>query len=474
MPADRIRDMTTVPAMMRTSSRFLSVLPLFAIVVLAADTAPTEAPVTYSKDVAPILYRNCTGCHRPNDIAPMSLLTYKAARPWASAIRQAVVQRVMPPWYADPHYGKFSNDPRLTEAEINIISNWAKSGAKEGNPADLPAQPTYNDDWKIGKPDAVVDIGQDYPIQQRSVQDEYIYFRVDPHFTKDVWVKAVELRPGNRRVVHHAHVWIDTSDSDHKRRVDAKGNPILVYQFKEEFGLEHVRADAPVVQNGCLVEDGGDLPGRKLNDGTGPLGSYLPGKAPDAYPEGTAKLIKAGSKLKFQLHYNNTLGTPQTDRTQVGFVFADRPPEHALRRVDSSAYLFSLAPGEPNQEVSNCTTFKKDVKLMSYVAHMHFRGKDMRFELQHQDGRRETLLFVPHYSFAWQQIYRLQDPLPVEKGARLIVTAHFDNSVNNKWNPDPTKTVRWGEPSTAEMMDGWVEYIDAGPSKPAQLSAGVR
>ncbi len=424
--------------------------------------------VTFSKDVAPIFYQHCVGCHRPNDIAPMSLLTYKEARPWAAAVKQAVALRKMPPWYADPHYGKFANDPRLTDSEIQTLTAWAQQGAPEGNMADLPPMPKFNDDWKIGKPDAVVDIGQDYKIEKRDIPDEYIYFTVDPHFTKDVWVKAVELRPGNRRVVHHAHVWIDTPAKPRlSEPVDSKG-ATPNYQYKDEYGLAHVKADAPVIQNGCLKEDGGNLPGRALNDGTGPLGSYLPGKAPDVYPQGTAKLIPAGSKLRFQLHYNNTLGTPQTDRTQVGFIFADEPPAHPLWRVDSSAYLFSIAPGESNQEVSNCTTFQKNMLLMSYVAHMHFRGKDMRFELEHKDGRRETLLLVPHYSFAWQQIYRLKDPVPVVKGDRLIVTAHFDNSSNNPWNPDPTKTVRWGEPSTAEMMDGWVEYIDAGPGDAQQ------
>jgi Copper type II ascorbate-dependent monooxygenase, C-terminal domain len=461
---------------MPRSNRILwTSLPLLVLPALAAEQTVSNPEVTYSKDVAPILYRNCTGCHRPNDIAPMSLLTYKDTRPWAAAIRQAVTQRVMPPWYADPHYGKFANDPRLSEADIAKINNWVVQGAKEGDPADLPAQPTYDDSWKIGKPDAIVDIGQDFEVKKRDVPDEYIYFTVDPHFTRDTWVKAVELRPGNRRVVHHAHVWIDTSDSAPPRpRVDANGKPIPQYQYKDEFGLAHVKRDAPVVQNGCLTEDGGNLPGRSLNDGTGPLASYLPGKGPDVYPEGTAKLIPAGAKLKFQLHYNNTLGSDQTDRTQVGFVYAERPPEHPLRRVDSSAYLFLIPPGEANQEVSNCTTFQKNVMLMSYVAHMHFRGKDMRFELEHTDGSRETLLFVPHYSFAWQQIYRLKEPLLVEKGTRLIVTAHFDNSKNNKWNPDPTQTVRWGEPSTAEMMDGWVEYIDAPPSAVTQLSSETK
>jgi hypothetical protein len=443
---------------------------LVPFMALAADQNTTGATVTFSRNVAPILYKNCTGCHHPNDIAPMSLLTYKDARPWAAALRQAVIQRVMPPWYADPHYGKFANDPRLSEQDIQTISDWVKEGAKEGNPAELPPMPRYSENWKIGQPDKIVDIGQDYVVQKRDVPDEYTYFTVDPHFTRDTWVKAVELRPGNRRVVHHSHVWIDAPA---KQENATDGQSVQKPTYKDEYGLQRIRPDAPIVDNGCLVEDGGNLPGRKLNDGTGPLGSYLPGKAPDAYPEGTAKLIPAGTKLKFQVHYNSTLNTPQTDRTEVGFIFASRPPDHPLHRIDSSSYLFLIPPGDSNHEVTNCTTFSKDVLLLSYVAHMHFRGKDMKFELQHVDGRRETLVSVPHYSFAWQQIYRLEDPVPAEKGSRLMITAHFDNSPNNKWNPNPEATVRWGEPSSSEMMDGWVEYIDSTPGR-TLVSASVK
>lgn len=437
---------------MPTAAAFLLLLSL----AICAAGEPALAP-TYSKDVAPILYKNCTGCHRPNDIAPMSLLTYKEARPWAAAIRQAVATRTMPPWHADPQFGHFANDPRLSEADIATLVAWAKAGAPEGNRADLPAAPQYSDgDWKLGTPDLVVDIGQDHHIDNRAVADEYTYFTVDPHITEDTWVKAVELRPGNKRVVHHAHVWVEQPNGE------KTAGPQLIY--KDKFGLTRIKEDAPVLNNGCLSEDGGNLPGRKLNDGDGPLGSYLPGKAPDVYPAGTAKLVRAGSRLKFQVHYNNTLNAPQTDRTSVGLIFASAAPEHPLHRVDSSAYLFAIPPGQAGVEVSNCTTFQKDVRLLSYVAHMHYRGQDMRFEIEHADKRRETLLFVPHYSFAWQQIYRVREPVAVEKGARLIVTAHFDNSANNKWNPDPTKTVRWGEPSSSEMMDGWVEYVDATPA----------
>lgn len=259
---------------MRAGLVSFAILPSLCILLGPAQSLTSKPrQVTFSKDVAPIFYGHCVGCHRPNDIAPMSLLTYKDARPWAAAVRQAVVLRKMPPWYADPHYGKFANDSRLSEADIQTIAAWAQQGAPEGNPADLPPQPAFDDGWKIGKPDAIVDIGQDYKVEKREVPDEYIYFTVDPHFTKDVWVKAVELRPGNRRVVHHAHVWVEAPPQPRPAgRPD--GKPVPDYMYKDQYGLAHIKPDAPVIENGCLAEDGGNLPGRSVNDGLGPLGSW--------------------------------------------------------------------------------------------------------------------------------------------------------------------------------------------------------
>jgi len=230
-----------------------------------------------------------------------------------------------------------------------------------------------------------------------------------------------------------------------------------------------MRLDAPVKNDGCSVSDAGNEGAFLSNEGGTMMGSYLPGRGPDVYPEGTAKLLPAGSKLTFQIHYSNRTGSNQSDRTEVGFKFASKAPDHPLHRIDISNYLFEIPPGAEEQEVSECHTFDKSIKIYSLVAHMHYRGKDMRFDLLRPDGERQTLLFVPHYSFQWQQIYRLEEPILVEQGSRLIITAHFDNSANNRWNPDPRKVIRWGEPSYEEMMDGWVEYIDAirpsGPGK---------
>ncbi len=438
----------------------------YALLLLAAVPAITNATVpTYSKDVAPIVYRHCAGCHRPHDIAPMSLITYKDARPWAKSIREAVVKKIMPPWHADPKYGHFLNDTRLTEGDIEIIRAWVDGGAAEGNPDDLPKAPQFEEGWKIGTPDLIIDIGEAHRIDPTG-PDEYTYFTVPTNFKEDKWVTAVELRPGNRKVVHHAHVWttVDPSpgEKQSKRRDSASG---FMYRDGK---LTHVMPDAPVVNNGCAVQDAGNYWGRR--DGqNGILGSYLPGRGPDRYPSGTAKLIPAGAKLTFQIHYSRTTGKTEFDRTSVGFVFAPKPLR-PLKRMDISTYLFSIPPGAADQEVTECHTFDKDIELLSLTGHMHYRGKDMRFDLIRPDGMRETLLSIPHYSFAWQTIYRLRDPVLIDKGSRLVITAHFDNSINNPWNPDPSKTIRWGEPSQEEMMDGWLEYLDL-QKPPASRSA---
>ena len=431
--------------------------------LVALPAAPARE-VTYATDVAPILYQHCTGCHHPNDIAPMSLMTYKDARPWAAAIREAVVTRAMPPWDANPHYGKFRNDMRLSEADIETIRLWTTSGAKEGDPAKAPAAPKYTEGWKIGVPDAIVDIGETQVVTP-SGPDEYIYFTVPPHFAEDRWIQSAELKPGNRRIVHHAHVWVDESKP---APPENPGTPAKVSLTFTEGKLTHIKPDAPVQDNGCLANEGATWPGNPPQGGAGPLASYLPGKAPDIYPPGTAKLLPAGAIIKFQVHYSKVTGKEETDRTAVGLIFAPHAPEHPMRRIDISNYLFLLPPGDPNHEVSECHRFSQDILMTSLTAHMHVRGKSMRFDVQYPDGRKETLLDVPRYRFNWQMTYHLAQPKPIPAGTMLIITAHFDNSANNPANPDPAKVIRWGEPSKEEMMDGWVEYLDAKPAKTAQ------
>ncbi len=415
------------------------------------------ADLTFSRDVAPILYKRCTQCHHPNDVAPMSLLTYKSARPWASAIKEAVLTRKMPPWQADSAPGQFVNDPRLTPAELSTLVEWVKQGAKEGNPADLPPQPTYPEGWRIGKPDAIVPIPKDFVVKPGD-PDQYVYLRSPTNFTEDRWVTAVELRPGNRRIVHHAHVYVYVP-KDEKQPAPTALKSTSMEPFIKRGGLNHINPLMPVVDDGCATPDGGNLPGRRPQE-SNILGSYLPGKGPDVFADGYARKIPKGAILEFQIHYNAAaISKQELDRTSVGFIFSKEPPKQPLRRVDISNFLFRIPAGDPDHRVTACYVFDQDVDLMSYTAHMHLRGKDMKFEALHPDGRRETLVSVPNYDFNWQNEYKLAHPVPIERGTKIIITAHFDNSPNNRANPDPTKTIRWGEPSYEEMMDGWVEFV---------------
>lgn len=456
-PTHHARSWYYVPPPTLNPRYALAMRPL--VLLLACAFAAPAAPgtsVTFNRDVAPILYEHCAVCHRAGEIAPMSLLTYQEVRPWAAAIREAVATRQMPPWHADPRYGHFANDSRLTEAQIATIRTWSQTGAREGDPQDLPARPKFPEGWRIGKPDVVFDIGEDHVVEATG-PDEYTYFVVPTNFTEDRWVKAVELAPGNRKVVHHAHVILETDQPKTPKPKD----PATSFMFKStEDHLSHMKPDAPIKNDGCATTESGNFWGRQEGQ-NGILASYLPGRGPDAYPEGTAKLVPKGARLRFQVHYSRVAGKPQTDRTRVGLIFADAPPAQVLRRMDISNYLFEIPPGADRAEVRECHTTTKDMQLLSLTAHMHYRGRDMRFEVERPGEPRETLLFVPEYSFAWQTVYRLAAPVSIPKGSRLIITAHFNNSSSNKWNPDDTRVIRWGEPSTEEMMDGWLEYVDA-------------
>ncbi len=433
-----------------------------------------DAEVTFSRDVAPILYQKCTACHHPNDIAPMSLIEYKSARPWAKAIREAVLLKQMPPWFADSTTGHFSNDPTLSESERRTITQWVDEGAKEGDPRDLPPAPSYVDGWHIGKPDVVFDIGQDHVLKGTSV-DEYVYFTVPTNFTEGHWVQAVELRPGNRKIVHHAHVSVVGPDAPKAPSSAAQnGLSFSDYLVRTSDGLRHMKPDSPVVNDACAY-NGPEIDSLHIA-GEGALASYLPGMPPDSYRNDTAKWIPAGAQLRFQIHYHREASSSTevaTDRTSVGLIFASKPPRHPLRRLDVDNDFFAIPPGSDDQEVRQCATFNSDSLLLSLTPHMHYRGKDARFEIQRPGQQAETLLFVPKYDFNWQLKYELQDPVFVPKGTRLIITFHYDNSQNNRANPDPSRMIRWGEPSQEEMMSGWIDYIDAPSNTVAGSQSGT-
>lgn len=440
-----------------------AVVPFFALLITAGQgqTPPaTDKAITFNKDVAPILYQNCTVCHHPNDIAPMSLLTYKEVRPWAAAIREAVVQRVMPPWHADPHVGDFLNNPRLSDAEIATIVNWVKGGAQEGNPQDLPPTPVYKSGWHI-KPDVVITIPQQEVAAGN--QDDYEYIYVPTNFTEDKWIHAAEVVPGDRRIVHHATVSVVSADSVPKL-LEEHGAKQKVDPYEYRTGkVNHMKPDAPVSDNGCVSIGDGPLKDPSSGYVNHVPAIYLPGHLAEVRPPGYDLKIPAGSYLQFQIHYSNRLGQNLTDRTSIGLVFAKKPVTHEVAQYEIWNNWFLIPPHDGDHKVTSCYTLPKDVLAVAYTAHMHFRGKSMTTEAIYPDGHHEVLFNVPKYDFRWQETYFLKHQFILPKGTKLVTTAYFDNSANNPLNPDPSKSIRWGEPSTEEMMGFWLAYADVQP-----------
>ncbi|HTS25337.1 MAG TPA: hypothetical protein VMH81_05660 [Bryobacteraceae bacterium] len=383
---------------------------------LAAAVSPT-----FSKDVAPILFSRCVECHRPGEAAPMPFTSYAEVRPWAKAIKEAVLTRKMPPWLADPHYGAFRNDRRMPEDAVQTIAAWVDAGAPEGDPKQTPALPPFETGWRIGKPDAVFDIGTDYDVPAEGVV-AYQYFTVPTNFTEDRWVEAAEVRPGNRAVVHHVLAFI-------KEPAGGSGRP----------------------------GDAGNI-----------LVGYAPGENPLKLMPGTAVLVKAGSSLYFQVHYTPA-GKAVKDRSYIGVKFAKEAPRSRAIRGMAINPAFRIPPNDGNYEVRASYTANQDITLDSLMPHMHLRGKDFQYTVVYPDGRKEVILSVPKYDFSWQLMYQLQSPMVLPKGTRIDCVAHFDNSANNRYNPDPGKEVRWGDQTWEEMMIGFFTYTV--PNTPVATAA---
>jgi mono/diheme cytochrome c family protein len=439
---------------------FLLVAFAFCFLFLGASEEGPGSPkeATFNRDVAPILFKNCVVCHRPSDIAPMSLMTYKETRPWAKSIREAVVQRKMPPWHADPKVGEFINDPRLTEGEIATIDAWVRTGTKEGDAKHLPAAPVFLEGWHI-KPDIVLTIPE-FMVNGGS-QDDYEYIYVPTNFAEDKWIQAAEVLPGDRRVVHHATVSVIASDKVAKKEEENAKSDAGVDKYHYRTGkVLHLRREAPVVDDGCSSPDGGGVPGESSGYLNIVPGIYLPGHLAETRPSGYALRIPAGSYLQFQVHYSNHTGDDVRDRTSIGLVFAREPVKHEIAQYEIWNNLFLIPPNDDSHRVTSCYTLPKDVTVVAYTAHMHFRGKSMTTEAIYPDGRHEVILNVPYYDFRWQETYFLKHQFPMPKGTKLVTTAFFDNSFNNPQNPDPSKAIRWGEPSDEEMMGFWLQFAD--------------
>src|SRR5215471_25831 len=424
--------------------------------------------VTFTKDVAPIFYSNCVQCHKPGDIAPMSLLSYKDSRPWARSIREMVASRQMPPWHADPRYGRFANDKQLSLREIDTVVAWVDQGAAEGDPKDLPPVPAFVEGWEIGTPDVILSMSEPYQVPTGG-PDQYVYFTIPTNFKEDKWIAAAEIHQGNKAVVHHVMAFVQPPAIAMLARMaggggSGDGDSGVPSMYYKDGTLSRVRMDARIIDDGCGDSNGGSSFGAVgAGKGTGMslLSAYAPGKDVEVSAPGQARRIPAGSNIVFQVHYSNFRGAmtrPETAQSSIGLIFAKEPPAKMAVALGITNDYFKIPPGEPNHEVTACYTFDRDVQVIEYMPHMHLRGKDMRYEAIYPDGRRETLLWVPQYNFNWQTIYKLKAPLALPKGTRVVITAHFDNSERNKYNPDPAKAVRWGDPTYDEMMIGWMGY----------------
>ena len=413
------------------TTRHWFALALAATVTSGAGLAARQAPAapTYTKDVAPILFRNCTSCHRPGEIAPMSLLTYQDVRPRAKDIRDEVSEGNMPPWHASAPHGTFLNERGLTDDERKTLIAWANGGAPKGDPKDMPRTPVYTDGWMIGKPDVVFEMAESYKVPAEGVI-EYEYFYIPTNFTEPKWIQAIEVRPGNREVVHHALAF-------YKAKPDIKRAPVL------QPNRTQMELPPPPRQATKPQRDDG-IPGRLL-------ATYAPGTNPQVLRPGTAIRLEPGGVIELQMHYTAN-GEAGTDRTKVGLVFSKDPSPREVRVTHFFNGTLSLPAGAPDVRVDADISFVADATVWGIFPHTHVRGKKWEYVLELPDGTKKTVLSVPKYDFNWQTYYMFAEPLQVPKGSRLVSSAWYDNSPGNKSNPDPKVDVKWGDQTWEEMQ----------------------
>jgi hypothetical protein len=374
-----------------------------------------KGSVTYAKQISRIFQERCETCHHAGTAAPFTLATFDDAVHWADTIREVVSANRMPPWHADPHFGHFSNDRRLPKEEKDEILAWLNSGMPMGDKKDLPEPKTFATGWVIGKPDVIFELPDEQTVPATGVVP-YQYFVTPTHFKEDVWIQAAEARPGNRAVVHHI---------------------IVSYRDPKSSGRGN---------------------GRGFGDGM--IVGTAPGDMPVMLPPGVALRIPAGAELIWQMHYTPN-GKEAKDKSQVGFVFykGKEPPKQFASTRGISDNSFVIPPGDANYKSESEWVVPRDTLLLSFMPHMHLRGKDFEYTAIYPDGKSEVILNVPHYDFAWQTSYRLAKPLRLPKGTKIHCVAHFDNSSSNPANPDPKKEVTWGDQTWEEMMIGWVDYV---------------
>lgn len=385
------------------------IVALFSGVLSFTTLADVDkSKLTYTKDIAPLLQAKCIECHRTQGLAPFNLENYEQVRAWSKAIRKQVHEGRMPPWGLDPEVGEWSNDPTFTEEERSTLYAWMDSGMAKGDPNDMPKPLEFHEDWSIGKPDMIFEMPEEIVIPADGVMP-YQYHVTEMKTEEDLYVQALEVLPGNRRVVHH----------------------IIVF-------LQPPAAVAGAMSDGFTNTM---------------LDVYAPGSPAGVNPPGVARLIPAGSTLMWQIHYTPT-GEEERDRSRFGIILAKEKPKELMRTATVVNMDFEIPPNTENYRVESSMTIPKEATIYSYTPHMHYRGTAMDFYLTEPGGVEELACSIPDYDFNWQLDYFLAEPRRVPAGTKVRVVAEFDNSENNPYNPDPTKTVRWGEQTWEEMMMG--------------------
>ena len=416
---------------------FAVVVP--AAVVLLAITAsrtdaqqPAATAPTFTKDVAPILYKHCVSCHRPGEIGRMSLLTYEQARPYAKAIANAVSNRTMPPWHADAPAGTFHNERLLSDREREILMTWSAAGAPNGDAKDLPAAPTFTNGWALGKPDVVLEMQEDYHIPAKgTVQYEWMY--IPTNFTEPKWVKSLEIRPGNRSAVHHVLIY-------YRAKPDGKLPPIARANQRDQ-------SNPPPDEPGVSTRPRRNLAGMPPRL----LATYAPGTNPQVAPAGMAFRLEPGGILELQMHYTAT-GQATTDRSSVGITFSTDPSPREIRAQHFMNMTLKLPARAADVSVTTDLEFVQDATVWGLFPHTHLRGKRWTYTLELPNGEKTSILSVPRDDFNWQTNYMLKVPLRVPKGSKIVSTAWYDNSAANRNNPNPNVDVFWGDQTWQEMQ----------------------
>jgi len=409
--------------------------------LIGSSVAAADTP-TFYKDVLPILQANCQTCHRPGEVAPMSLLTFEQARPWAKAIQKAVVSRQMPPWFADPKIGHFANERRLGTHDIDTINAWVDAGAPAGKEADAPPAIVFNDGWNL-KPDVVVEMSKPFELPARGTIN-YKYVLVKGNFPEDVWVTSAEMRPGNPKVLHHGKVWVRPPGS--------------TWMSKAEPGVAYERETQASIIGDNSIEEGNDI-----------LGKFNPGLGAQRFDmDGAAKFIPKGSDLVFELHYT-TSGEPTSDVSKLGLVLAKAAPQTRYYfHAGPTASNLAIPAGDQNAEVVSEITFGQDARLVYAQPHMHLRGKDFELRVVTPDKQVTTVL-KGTFNFEWQMGYQFAEPIAVPKGSKLLLITHFDNSTANRFNPDPGKKIVWGPQNWDEMSNCFIGVLFPTKTAPEEV-----